>query len=83
MSSLYPNPFDENLVISYNLLETQNITVFIEGITNSDKQIVKPKGIQKRGSYTYLIEGNTMTDGIYTVSVITNNKKHTRILIKK
>ncbi len=80
---LYPNPFDENLVISYNLLETQNTTVFIEGITNSDKQIVKPKGIQKRGSYTYLIEGNTMTDGIYTISVITNNKKHTRILIKK
>ena len=80
---LYPNPFDEDLVISYNLLETQNTTVFIEGITNSDKKIVKPKGVQKEGNYTYLIEGNTMTNGVYAVSVITNNKKHTRILIKK
>ncbi|WP_435260671.1 T9SS type A sorting domain-containing protein [Tenacibaculum sp. nBUS_03] len=80
---LYPNPFEKDLLISYSIKEPQNTTVFINDINGFNKQIIKPEGIQNTDTYTYFVEGNTLANGMYIVTVVTKDKKYTRIIVKK
>ncbi|WP_440882204.1 SEL1-like repeat protein [Tenacibaculum sp. C7A-26P2] len=78
---LYPNPFEKDLTISYELNRPQYTTLFLEG-SFIEKQLIKPTGLQNKGSYNYTFKGENLKVGTYILTLITDDKKHTKIVIK-
>ncbi len=80
---LYPNPFKEDLIISYTLEKASNIQIKVSDITGL-KTFVVEKGVsQKAGNHRYFFNGTQLVKGLYIVTVITDNGKKTRIIVKK
>jgi len=80
---LYPNPFKEDLIISYTLEKASNIELKISDIKGL-KTFVVEKGVsQKAGNHRYFFNGTQLVKGLYIVTVITDNGKKTRIIVKK
>jgi hypothetical protein len=80
---LYPNPFQSDLVISYTLETPSFVEVKITDINGTKNSIVEKGKEQKAGKHSYFFNGNNLEKGIYIVTVITNNQKKTRIIVKK
>lgn len=80
---LYPNPFKEDLIISYTLKESSYVEVKISDIKGLKTVVVKKGKAQKAGDYRYFLNGTGLEKGLYVVSIITNNEKKTRIIVKK
>lgn len=71
ISSLYPNPFNPNLTIGYQLENKQNVNIVI---VNSRGQIVKRlvEGEKDRGAHKYIWDGTDengrdCASGVYTI----------------
>lgn len=79
---LYPNPFEKELIISYTLEETSFVEVKITGANGIKNIIIKKEAAQNEGSYSYFFDANTLGKGAYIVSVIINNQRKTRIIVK-
>lgn len=80
---LYPNPFESDLVISYTLEAPSFVEVKITDINGTKNSVVEKGKEQKAGKHSYFFNGNNLEKGIYIVTVITNNQKKTRIIVKK
>jgi hypothetical protein len=80
---LYPNPFREDLIISYTLEKASNIQIKVSDIKGL-KTFVVEKGVsQKPGNHRYFFNGTQLLKGLYVVTVITDSGKKTRIIVKK
>lgn len=80
---LYPNPFENDLIISYKLKAKANTKVQISDLNGSVLSIIEKEKTKKKGEYRYFFNGGKLKKGIYIVSVIVNNKNNTRIIVKK
>lgn len=80
---LYPNPFESDLVISYTLENPSFVKVKITDINGTKNSVVEKGKEQKAGKHSYFFNGNNLEKGVYMVTVITNNQKKTRIIVKK
>jgi hypothetical protein len=80
---LYPNPFQNDLIISYNLDTTSFVEVKITDINGTYSSVIEKRKEQKTGKHRYFFNGSNLEEGIYIVTVIVNNQKKTRIIVKK
>ncbi|WP_299160890.1 T9SS type A sorting domain-containing protein [uncultured Tenacibaculum sp.] len=80
---LYPNPFENDLIISYSLNQKQSTKVMITNFNNFKEVVVKPVSIQEPGTYQYFFDGVNLPKGKYIVIVDTGKGRKTRIIIKK
>lgn len=80
---LYPNPFENDLIISYTLDTTSYVEVQVSDI-NGIKSTIVEKGIeQEKGNHSYFFDGTNLEKGYYIISIIVNSIKKTRIIVKK
>jgi hypothetical protein len=80
---LYPNPFESDLIISYTLETKSFVEVRITDINGTKNKIIEKGKEHKAGKHTYFFNGINLEKGIYVVTVIANNQKKTRIIVKK
>ncbi|CAL2093214.1 conserved protein of unknown function precursor containing a T9SS type A C-terminal secretion signal [Tenacibaculum sp. 190524A02b] len=79
---LYPNPFEKDLIVSYDLATNQTTEVKIADINGNNERIVRPTELQEAGTHRYFIEATDLPSGLYVVTVTTNNKRNTKIIVK-
>jgi hypothetical protein len=80
---LYPNPFENDLIISYTLDQLSYVEVSVSDINGTKNTILEKGKQQKKGKYNYFLNGSVLQKGLYIVSVTANNLKKTRIIVKK
>ncbi len=80
---LYPNPFQEDLIISYVLAEQATIKVQLNDLQGNIKEVIADNKIQEKGDYRYFLDGSNLKKGAYVISVFVNNQRKTRVIIKK
>ena len=80
---LYPNPFKEDLIISYSLAEQATVKVQLSDLHGNIKTVVENNKIQEKGDYRYFLNGSHLKKGAYVISVFVNNERKTRVIIKK
>jgi PKD repeat protein len=72
--NIFPNPIEENTVISFNLLEKQKIDIKVLDVLGREVSTVF-NGPLNEGEHTYKISDNgTLSSGIYFVKVSLNDK---------
>ena len=80
---LYPNPFKTDLIISYTLDMPSFVEVRLTDIQGTNNELIKKGSEQPPGDHRYYFEGSNLKRGIYVVTVIVNNERKTRIIVKK
>lgn len=81
--TLYPNPFENDVLIEYELENDANVNVGIYDFSGNDTVITLEKGVsQVQGKHKYTFNGTNLRPGMYIVRVSVNNEMHSRILIK-
>ncbi len=80
---LYPNPFKEDLIISYSLTKQATVKIQLSDLQGNIKEVVENNKIQEKGDYRYFLNGSHLKKGAYVVSVFVNNERKTRVIIKK
>ena len=80
---LYPNPFESDLIISYTLEKTSFVEVRITNVNGTKNTIVAKGNDQKKGKHNYFVDGSNFDKGMYLVTVVVDNLKKTRLIIKK
>lgn len=80
---LYPNPFQSDLIISYTLETPSFVEVRITDINGTKSSVIEKRTEQKKGKHSYFFNGTNLEKGIYIATVIANNQKKTRIIVKK
>lgn len=80
---LYPNPFQNDLIVSYALETEATTKVTIADINGANEQVITPSTVQKAGEYHYYVNGGQFKKGMYIVSVFVDNERKTRIIVKK
>jgi len=80
---LYPNPFQSDLVISYTLETPSFVEIKITNISGATNSIIEKGKQQRAGKHRYFFNGKNLEKGVYVVTVIANNQRKTRIIIKK
>ncbi len=80
---LFPSPFEKDLIISYKLDDASKTKVLINDLYGNVISTIENFKIKEKGEHRYFYNGSGLKKGIYVVSVIVNDKKNTRIIIKK
>ncbi len=68
LNSVYPNPFNSQLLIKYSLPELRKLTLELTDVSGRSVQILE-NGWKKAGSHETLIEGAELTSGVYFVEM--------------
>ncbi len=79
----YPNPFDNQLIIEFDVPSETFATIKITDI--SGKEVARPLNAQKMSSGKHILqwEANNLVSGVYYCTLITESGKSTRKIIKK
>lgn len=78
----YPNPFLKDITVSYMLEQPSLVEIKITGINNAKTSIIKNRETQKKGSYQYLYDGSHLDKGVYVITIIINNQRKTKVIVK-
>jgi TPR repeat protein len=82
--ALYPNPFVNDLLIAYELETDARVNVNVYDFTGNVTPVtLEPGSLQTAGQHHYSLDGTNLKAGMYIVSVVAGNQKHSRIVIKK
>ncbi len=70
--SVYPNPLNENATVSFNLKETNDVTI---AVTNAIGQVLVNENLGKlsAGTQTWTLNAAAFTNGMYFVEIKTGN----------
>lgn len=79
---LYPNPFKNDLYISYILNTVGTVQVEISGLHDTSRTVLVKRQEQKAGDYTYYVDGSQLKKGTHVVSITVNGEEHTKLIIK-
>ncbi len=79
----YPNPFIEDIIISYALDSKSNTEVKLSNLDGSNAKTIKTSSIQPSGTYHYYLDGSDIKPGMYLVSIKVGSEIKTRIVVKK
>ncbi|WP_029446168.1 T9SS type A sorting domain-containing protein [Cellulophaga baltica] len=81
---VYPNPFQENLLLYYTLDIDSEVTVNFYDYYNTNKILKTKKKYQMSGERTISFNDmDNLNPGLYIVQMIIGNDQHSRIVIKK
>jgi len=79
---LYPNPFQHQLIIQYELVQAQFTEVKIQSFNGSINRTLKPSSFQQIGKHQFDIDSSSFPNGIYIVSILLEHERKTRIIVK-
>jgi photosystem II stability/assembly factor-like uncharacterized protein len=71
---IYPNPFSDHTLISYNLFNTEDVTVKLYSISGETVMTVF-EGVQEKGNHEYQLHNSNLVPGIYLCEVKTKSQK--------
>lgn len=77
---LYPNPADNRTTLNYTLSSSSRVTLNIFDM-NGRLISTMDKGNQSAGSYTQIIDLNSLSKGVYMIQILTSNSVETAKLI--
>ncbi|HEX8017125.1 MAG TPA: T9SS type A sorting domain-containing protein [Flavobacterium sp.] len=82
--TLYPNPFENDVLIAYELENAAVVNVGVYDLSGNAAAItLEQDASQTQGKHKYTVNGSSLLPGMYIVRVGVNNEMHSRILIKK
>ncbi|MGL5892131.1 MAG: Omp28-related outer membrane protein [Bacteroidia bacterium] len=70
--SVFPNPFDASAIVSVQLEQTENITVELYSM-DGKLVLAENKGEMVAGQHNIVLDGTTLADGLYFVTIRTAN----------
>ena len=77
-----PVPFQTNLNVNYNLVETSNVNItLVDGLGRTLRTIVAAQ--QFAGDHSYVVDGTDLAAGSYTLRINVNNRLATMTVIKQ
>lgn len=79
---VFPNPVSDNLIISYELKESSEISGKIVSMDGLMKINFIENKLQKKGDYKYFLNINNLDKGIYIIKITYGNKTETKMIIK-
>ena len=79
----YPNPFESDLLVQYDLEEESTTAVSIYNLTGDFIKTIVSGEVQKAGKHLYHINGASYPNGLYVVKVTANSAVYTKLIIKK
>ncbi len=80
---LYPNPFVNDVIVSYNLETQANVQVEITDLSGNSKAVLATGKTQTKGEHRYFFNASQLQKGAYIVSVTVNGERKTRVIVKK
>lgn len=81
--SLYPNPFENNVLIEYELESDAEVNVVVYDLSGNAASVTLEQGnVQTQGKHKYTFDGSNLRPGMYIVRVGVGKIVHSRILIK-
>jgi len=82
--TLYPNPFENDVLIEYELENSAKVNVSVYDLTgNASIATFEENSSQIEGKYRYTLNGGNLRPGMYIVRVSVGSEMHSRILVKK
>ncbi|MCU0432044.1 MAG: T9SS type A sorting domain-containing protein [Bacteroidia bacterium] len=69
---IFPNPFDASATVQLNLEQTENITVEVYSL-DGKLVLAENKGEMTAGQHNIALDGTTLADGMYFVTIRTGN----------
>ena len=71
--SVYPNPFQENLTVAYELPESGSMRVSLFDVFGKETRVLTDVVSAAAGKYSFILSGNGLTPGMYYLTVRTNS----------
>jgi len=82
--NLYPNPFQKDLLIQYELVEDAYSTVEVYSLDGLFYNKIVDNELQTKGDKIFYFDGSELQrDQYYAIRVTANNKVHTKLIIKQ
>ena len=79
--SVYPNPANDNMVVSTDVYGNNNVTVTLTDMMGRTLQTINAGNITD-GSYNFNFDVSTLANGVYFANVITDNGVVTKKFVK-
>lgn len=80
---LYPNPFESDLIIAYELDKPSSVSVKLTSIDGSYTRMIKSGNQQNTGVYRYHFNGSSLKNGLYVISIMVDGSQKTKMIIKQ
>lgn len=80
---LYPNPFEKDILIAYELPTNSDVSIKITNINATKFYDVINVNNQKKGAYIYNFNGSQLSTGVYIVRISYSGKIETKTIVKK
>ncbi len=81
--NLYPNPFQDDLLIQFELAQESDTTVEIYSLDGMFSHIIASNFKQQAGKQLFQYNGNNLPAGLYVVRVTAQGVVHTKLIIKE
>ena len=78
--NVYPNPFNEFIMIDMNLYEVENVSINVYSLTG---KLVLSDQVNGKRSFTKLIDLRQYSSGFFVVQVVTKNNIITKKVVKR
>ncbi len=78
---IYPNPFKDNITISYNLPESGSILISLFDAVGKEITVLENNSQQDAGQHSIVMKGQFLDKGLYYIKVQTKNYSISRKLI--
>lgn len=79
---LYPNPFEEQLLIAYTLEKQDDVQVQITSLDGLYAKQIAHIPSQKAGDHFHHFDGTALQKGTYVVRIITGGSQYTKLIVK-
>lgn len=79
---LYPNPFENDLIIAYDLGDSSDVNIKIISIDGSQSFNVATINQQQSGSYMYYFDGSILQKGMYIINITYGGERETKMILK-
>jgi hypothetical protein len=76
-----PNPFNQSTTISYNMAKAGNVKLVLNDLTGRDVKTLVDE-FKQQGKYTFELNGNDLSPGIYFLKMISGDKNQTIKVVK-
>ncbi len=79
---IYPNPFKNDLIFTYDLDKSVNVNIYISSIDGAKTYNIASTSQQKAGEHIYRFDGRNLKKGIYVINITYGNERKTKMIIK-
>ena len=78
-----PNPFNDLLVLDYNLFKKEQVEISLRNMLGQTVQVLRNLSEQEPGSHKLAVEGSSLTPGVYFINFKSETENKTIKVIKE